>query len=385
MVDWHNSFLEQLSAEITTTAEGDSRLEILLTDFIVAARAGKELSRTSHFGANLAMNSAADDADDIDWSVMTHPGSVIWAALIHVLSSHPESAKKFREAAYASYRTSASIAGAFGSAHRFKWHVTTTAGSFAAAAASNFLLSLNPEQSLSSYLNVASNMGGIAIADRRTGAALFNRAAALTLGVLSSEGAASGIPSAQNIWQGERGLINLFSLTEDQASAKIRDGISTAGLRLFHCNGFMQGAIEGITYLKESLGGELLSMRVGLTAAGLGFLDGSVGGDYWNAQHAAALAWDRENVEKNLALVEVFPSDVPFGGAEVEIKTSLGQESFFVKAAPGSDFDSAKEKDWRTEKYHRLVGPEKTLQAQEFSSRLLSGVCDLPRLKEFLS
>lgn len=384
-MDWRNQFLDSLSSEATQSAELDQRLEILLTDYLVAARAGRELAQTHHIGANLAMNSSADDADDIDWSVITHPGSIIWSALIHQIFAFPESAKRFKSGAYAAYQTSASIAGFFGASHRAKWHVTTTAGTFAAATASNVLRQATSEQSLSSLLHVAANMGGIAVADRRTGAAIFNRGAAVTLGVLASEAALSGIPHATNIWDGDRGLVALFSLSNDPKSANIRDGISTAGLRLFPCNGFVQSAYMAIADCRVKLGGELLSMRVGLTEAMTPFLDGSVGGEHWSARHAAAKAWGSADITHTLTLTEVVGGDIPLGGAEVEIKTTTGEMKIVVERAPGADLFAEKERQWRSEKHQRLIGQVESLQAEKFAQQLLAGNCNLAELQSFIS
>ena len=383
-VDWHNQFLASLSENVTQSAELDLRLEVLLTDYLVTARAGRKLAKTSHIGANLAMNSSADDGDDIDWSVVTHPGSIIWSALLHQLLANPTSADRFKEAAYAAYRTSASIAGVFGASHRAKWHITTTAGTFAAATASNVLLNATAAQSISALSHASANMGGIAIADRRTGAAIFNRAAAVSLGILSSEAAISGIPHATNIWDGERGLVALFSLSGDPKSALIRDGISTAGLRLLPCNGFVQSAHQAIAECKNDLGGELLSMRVGLTQAMLPFLDGSVGGDYWNARHAAAKAWDSGDIDRDLSLIEVVGSDVPLGGVELEVKTTTGEKRMRLESAPGSNFSATNEEQWRDEKHHRMVGELDSKIAQKHARELLSGECDLAELKSFI-
>ena len=383
-VDWHNQLFARLSENVTQSAELDLRLEFLLTDYLVTARAGRKLAKTSHIGANLAMNSAADDGDDIDWSVVTHPGSIIWSALLHQLLANPTSADRFKEAAYAAYRTSASIAGVFGSSHRAKWHITTTAGTFAAATASNVLLNATAAQSISALSHAAANMGGIAIADRRTGAAIFNRAAAVSLGILSSEAAVLGIPHATNIWDGERGLVALFSLLGDPKSALIRDGISTAGLRLLPCNGFVQSAHQAIAECKNDLGGELLSMRVGLTLAMLPFLDGSVGGDYWNARHAAAKAWDSGDIDRDLSLIEVVGSDVPLGGVELEVKTTTGEKRMRLESAPGSNFSATNEEQWRDEKHHRMVGELDSKIAQKHARELLAGECDLAELKSFI-
>jgi hypothetical protein len=383
-VDWHNQLFVSLSESVTQSAELDSRLEVLLTDYLVTARAGRKLAKTSHIGANLAMNSSADDGDDIDWSVVTHPGSIIWSALLHQLLANPTSTDRFKEAAYAAYRTSASIAGVFGSSHRAKWHITTTAGTFAAATASNVLLNATAAQSISALSHAAANMGGIAIADRRTGAAIFNRAAAVSLGILSSEAAISGIPHATNIWDGERGLVALFSLSGDPKSALIRDGISTAGLRLLPCNGFVQSAYQAIAECKNDLGGELLSMRVGLTQAMLPFLDGSVGGDYWNARHAAAKAWDSGDIDRDLSLIEVVGSDVPVGGVELEVKTTTGEKRVRLESAPGSNFSATNEEQWRDEKHHQMVGELDSKIAQKHARELLAGICNLAELESFI-
>ncbi len=384
-MDWRNQFFDSLSGETVQSTELDQRLEVLLTDYLVAARAGRYLAKTHHMGANLAMNSSADDADDIDWSVITHPGSIIWSALLHQLFAFPESATRFKSGAYAAYRTSASIAGFFGGSHRAKWHITTTAGTFAAATASNVLRQATPEQSLASLLHVAANMGGIAVADRRTGAAIFNRGAALTLGIIASEAALSGIPHATNIWDGDRGLVALFSLSNDPELATIRDGISTAGLRLLPCNGFVQSAYMAITDCREKLDGELLSMRVGLTQAMLPFLDGSVGGDYWSAHHSAAKAWNPADIKSNLPLIEIVGGDVPLGGAEVEVKTTAGEMKIVVDRAPGSNLFAENEKQWRIEKHQRLIGQAESVQAEKFAQELLAGQCDLAILKSFIS
>jgi hypothetical protein len=383
-VDWHNQLFASLSENVAQSTELDSRLEVLLTDYLVTARAGRKLAKTSHVGANLAMNSSADDGDDIDWSVVTHPGSIIWSALLHQLFANPTSVVRFKDAAYAAYRTSASVAGVFGSSHRAKWHITTTAGTLAAATASNVLLNATAAQSISALSHAAANMGGIAIADRRTGAAIFNRGAAVTLGILSSEAAISGIPHATNIWDGDRGLVALFSLSVEPPSSLIRNGISTAGLRLLPCNGFVQSAYQAIAESRKDLGGELISMRVGLTQAMLAFLDGSVGGDYWNARHAAAKAWNSGDIERDLSLIEVIGSDVPVGGVELEVKTTTGEKRMRIESAPGSNFLVTNEVQWRLEKHHRMIGESDSKAAQKLARELLAGGCNFEELKNFI-
>ena len=369
---------------ISQSEELNARLEILLTDFLVCARAGSSSADIESVGARLAISSNYHDADDIDWSVMTHPGSIIWAALIDSLIRLPENSKSFRVSAYAGYRTSATSAQFFGASHRKNWHVTTTAGTLAATSAVCAYRNLSASMHISALENAAANMGGIAVADRRTGAAIFNRAAATTLGLLA---ASSDQPSAQNIWEGERGLRNLFSIAGE--NTQTYDGISTASLRLFPYSGFIQSQNLAITQLAQRLSGDLISIE----PVTMELLNGSVGGSYWDYKYGAASAWQAKDVTqcvdaKNDVLDKISSKaiEIPISGAEVTITTSNGSDSMRIEIAPGSDFGSAQEKHWREAKWQRLVGKD-YLEAESFAQLLLNNQADknaIKSLQEFL-
>jgi len=373
---------------IAQSKELNSRLEILLTDFLVCARAGTSSADIESIGARLAINSNYHDADDIDWSVMTHPGSIIWAALIDSLIRFPENSKNFLFSAYAGYRTSATSAQFFGATHRKNWHVTTTAGTLAATSAACAYRGLSPTMHASALENAAANMGGIAVADRRTGAAIFNRAAATTLGLLAAN---SDQPSAQNIWEGERGLKNLFSIAGE--NTQTYDGISTASLRLFPYSGFIQSQNLAITQLAQRLSGDLISIELGIHPVTMELLDGSVGGSYWDYKFGAASAWQVKDVTqcieaKNDVLEKISSKaiEIPISGAEVKITTSNGTDSMRMEIAPGNDFDSVQEKQWREAKWQRLVGKD-YLDAESFAQLLLNNQADknaIRSLQEFL-
>ena len=373
---------------ISQSEELNARLEILLTDFLVCARAGSSSADIESVGARLAINSNYHDADDIDWSVMTHPGSIIWAALIDSLIRLPENSKNFRVSAYAGYRTSATSAQYFGASHRKNWHVTTTAGTLAATSAACAYRDLSPSMHTSALENAAANMGGIAVADRRTGAAIFNRAAATTLGLLA---ATSDQPSAQNIWEGERGLKNLFSISGE--NSQTYDGISTTGLRLFPYSGFIQSQNLAITQLAQRLSGDLVRIELGIHPVTMELLNGSVGGTYWDFKHGAASAWQVKDVtqcveakSEVLATISAKSVDIPISGAEVTISTSNGSESVRIEVAPGNDFGSTQEKHWREAKWQRLVSKD-YLEAETFAKLLLNNQADknaIKSLQEFL-
>ena len=373
---------------ILQSEELNARLEILLTDFLVCARAGSSSADIESVGARLAINSNYHDADDIDWSVMTHPGSIIWAALIDSLIRLPENSKNFRVSAYAGYRTSATSAQYFGASHRKNWHVTTTAGTLAATSAACAYRDLSPSMHTSALENAAANMGGIAVADRRTGAAIFNRAAATTLGLLA---ATSDQPSAQNIWEGERGLKNLFSISGE--NSQTYDGISTTGLRLFPYSGFIQSQNLAITQLAQRLSGDLVRIELGIHPVTMELLNGSVGGSYWDFKHGAASAWQVKDVtqcveakSEVLATISAKSVDIPISGAEVTITTSDGKDSMRIEVAPGNDFGSTQEKHWREAKWQRLVSKD-YLEAETFAKLLLNNQADknaIKSLQEFL-
>lgn len=385
------NLLEDLTtvSTIAINTESQVRLNVLLSDFFVVARAGKIARGDSTFvernlGSQLAINSSFLDADDIDWSVMTHPGSVIWSSLLESMFLHPQYASRFTLAAHAGYRTSASVANFLGSSHRKKWHVTTTAGALSSATVSAVFRDLTKSQHVSALRSCASNMGGIALADRRTGAAIFNRASATSLGLLAADYAARNLPAASDIWEGERGLIHLFSISNE--NAQMLDGVSTTGLRLFPYNGFIQSMVYAITELSKRSQGELLEITVGVNAITCDLVNGSIGGNYWNLKHGAASAWQSRDVTRCIEArpdivdkVVVEKIDIPISGALVTVKTTSGSESLLWEIAPGLNFGESDNDAWQFAKWDRLIGSEYRL-AVEFSSELMSDSADVKTL-----
>ena len=116
-------------------------LEISLKDFIAGALSGSlkypELTRpgVSELANYLALIGSADDLDDVDWDVLTHPGSIIWPVLLAAHSEENQSLEKLYDAAYFGYRAGRSISRLLGASHRSNWHLTTTSGAVAATSA----------------------------------------------------------------------------------------------------------------------------------------------------------------------------------------------------------------------------------------------------------
>jgi 2-methylcitrate dehydratase PrpD len=357
-------------------------LEILLTDYLVNTISGRQIYRgdghpcrpslgVCESAARLASNASANDGDDIDWTVMTHPGSVVWSSLFGINIHHEESRKNFLISALAGYRTGASLASFFGKSHRVGWHVTATAGTFAAASTAATALGLTHAQHIRAIYCAGATAGGIGQAAwERSGAARLNRAVAASSGILAAYYAISNIAVVENLWDGPRGLFELFSINSlrDALGNKvdILDGVKTSSLRLFPVNGFVQSAILASTQLSKKLNGGLKSINVEIPVSVLALVDGSRGGAFWDIRLAIASAWrskdpmsyisEAADIQKLSERVTILGSDLPVGGATVTAETSSGSDHLSILKAPGGDFSSHEEADWRKEKWERLLG-----------------------------
>ena len=388
-----NLLLQDLS-ELSTlirSNESISHLEILLTDFLVclvsasqkrsAAKAPLYDDGVLGRGAWMALQSNNEDRDDLDWSVGTHPGSVIWATIISICLLHEKARENFLSSALSGYRTSASIGNFLGVDHRSKWHVTGTAGTFAAASAASVSLGYSKEVHLRALQLAGANIGGSALAPReRTGASAFNRSAATTLGITAAMAASVGAIAVENIWESPYGILNTFSASEFPLGATlIVDGVSTTSLRLFPVTGFAQSAVLATALLAERNFDHLEELNIDLAAGATPLLDGSRGGFWWDVRAAVSAAWaskDPTNLYPNddfLDRIFLVAAELPIGAARISIRTASGNDSETIYSPPGNNFNDPIEANWREIKWREMVG-ERFLEIEEVSMSLVGGV-----------
>ena len=388
-----NILLQELSelSTLNRTKENVGRLEILLTDYLVCiVRASTEsLLMQSPLpddgvlgrGAWLALQSNQGDRDDIDWLVGTHPGSVIWSTLFSLGLVHEKARENFLSAALAGYRTSASVGNFLGVGHRSKWHVTGTAGTFAAASTASVSLGY-PDAVHQNALQLAgANFGGSALAPReRDGASGFNRSAATTLGTTAAMAAIAGAVAVENLWEGPLGILTIFSASDFPSDAKLTvDGVSTTALRLFPVTGFAQSAVLAAALLAQRNSGRLEELEIRVGEGALAWLDGSRGGFWWDVKAAVAAAWvskDPTNLpptNEYLDRVRVSGAQLPFGAASVSIRTSSGHDGETISSPPGMDFNDSREVQWRMAKWNAMVG-DRFSEVAEVSKALIGGV-----------
>ena len=334
------------------------RLEILFQDFVASAVLGEKhygvrapalSSGITERAVTLGLYTSALDMDDVNWKVLTHPGSIIWPIATSIGVERGLTLKQIYEAAAYGYRTGATIANFFGPLHRSKWHVTATSGAFAATTTAAIALGLSREQHVKALHICAMNIGGSSQAVlERKGAAQTNRASAISLGITSAHAALVGAPHAEEIWSGPRGLFELF-LVEGSAS-EILNGIDGVAIRLMDANGFVHAALAAALKLREVHKEKIESITVVLSTSVASILDASQGGPWWNPAYAVAALWESgdptnlQSASEFLAVTHVEFEEMPIGAGKVRVKTASGEHEEYVELAPEN-------KTWRDVKW----------------------------------
>lgn len=325
-----------------------SRLETLLNDFVAGAILGERkygsvledlTTGMTERAVRLGLYSSAADMDDIDWQVITHPGSVIWPAAISAGIFRKLTLEEVETAAAYGYRTGATIAKLFGASHRAKWHVTSTSGAFAAATTASVAMGLSSAQHLNALRICGANIGGSPQAGfERHGAAQSNRAAAIALGITSAHSAAIGAPHVKDIWTGPRGLFEMFSV--EAKSFEILDGVSSANLRLLPTNGFTHSAVLAAWKLRERNGLDVSRITVVMPISTQGLLDGTLGGTWWDPKFAIAALWqsgdplDLSDASNFLPITHLIFENMSIGTAKVIVETTNGADEELVEKVP---------------------------------------------------
>ena len=369
------SFVKELIdySTLNTSAELLQRLEVLLADFMICVASGNKLQARDSLLKNdgsiglatrLASQSAFEDRDDLDWSAVNHPGSVVFAASFAIALELPQFRENFLTSALAGMRASASAAHFFGPNHRKRWHITATAGTFGAVCAASAAIGLDNTKAQQALHLAGTNMGGIGQVTRELqGIPRFNRSAAAALGVASAFAAYEEMPAVKNLWLGDRGLFEVFDLagviTE---GGLIRDGISTVRVRTFPANGFIHSALFGVAKLARENSGQLINLNVEVSAGIFPILNDPEKERWWRIKENVASAWRSKNPMDLTAapdveeLTSVNGADIPLGTARISGSTSLGPFELYVTEAPGLNLFDPTEILWREEKWRSMIG-----------------------------
>jgi hypothetical protein len=329
-------------------AEVDARLALLLADFVACVRAtgneavmGAAADGTSGLAAATTRAGSLRDLDDVDWQSLHHPGSVVWPIVLALSAEVRASGHLLREAAWSGYATMATAADILGPKHRVVWHVTATAGALGAAHAAAVMLGLTHDQQIRAMALAAANAGGLVQAAReRRGAAVFNRIAAVTLGLASARAAAGGAVTVGSAFDD---MLKAMSSPPGPQAVTVRDGVLDAAPRLFPVSGFLQSAVAGAAAARSSADGELRGISVGLSPGALPLVRGDAGGPWWDARLAVLRAWEHADpyesgtpseLDDRHDLVHLEDADVPPGSARVAVHTAAATTKADCLAPP---------------------------------------------------
>jgi 2-methylcitrate dehydratase PrpD len=191
------------------------------------------------------------DRDDVDWASLTHPGGVVWPAVLTLGGEGGASPDELERAACAGYEATVRLALALGPEHRRYWHATATAGSVGAAIGGALALGLDEQRAATAVGHASSVAGGsIVCMLERSGTRFFHRAHAAATGVAAARSAGAGLAATQNGLDGERGL---FAAMGGSAGGlgepRSRAAIEEVAFRLHAATGFAQAAIEAAAEL----------------------------------------------------------------------------------------------------------------------------------------
>lgn len=333
--------LQLASTKCDPTSLASPILELLLADALAAAVSARGRLLSEHFASDgtighvslLAMRCSIGDLDDVDWTSLHHPGSVVWPVVLAVGGAAGIDGPSLRRAACSGYQAAATLADLLGPLHRASWHVTATAGAVGAASAASTALGLSVAQHEHALALAAANVGGLsAAATERRGAAVFNRAAAASLGVAAARASLAGVSPVLDPIGGAGGLLEVMSGSQS-AMVRIRSGVPDAVIRRYPTNGFLQSAVAATCRIRAEASGDLVEMRVHMSDAVLRLVDGSAHGAWWDGRLCLLRAWAGGSpfsaatpspLDADTALVRLLPSDLPVGGCQVTVVTSRG-------------------------------------------------------------
>jgi 2-methylcitrate dehydratase PrpD len=196
--DEHPSYLRALVDESLHSAAA-ATTEIAawsLLDFAACVVAGRPRLPSAWpltEAGRLAAAAHVEDRDDIHWDSLTHPGGVVWPAVLAVAADVRADGRSIVLAAATGYEVMTRLAAVLTGTHRRYWHTTTSCGAAAAAAAAAVLLG-DAETTVDALGHATSVAGGSSRSlFERSGTRLFHRAQVVEAGISAARAAASGI------------------------------------------------------------------------------------------------------------------------------------------------------------------------------------------------
>jgi MmgE/PrpD N-terminal domain len=276
------------------------------------------------------------DRDDIHWSTLVHPGSVIWPVVLASGGSAAMGGRDILDAAALGYEVTGALARLFAAAGITRWHRTSLAGQGGAAAAA---LSVRDEpavvtEAIALALTTSSGIGQTMI--ERAAASGFHRSCAARNGKAAADFAAAGMRAPREVLSGPSGLIAATGgappgrLPPAASDSWVIDEVT---LRVYPTNGFAQSAVAATVDLRAT-GLEATQLDVEVHPVVNNQFAGPPVNAHWDLPAAVAAAWttgdpwcvDATHLDSPPS-ISVISADVPVGAARVTARSQQGPVS----------------------------------------------------------
>jgi hypothetical protein len=302
------------------SAEDRDRAILLFSDYLHLVLSGKSKVSTRFRDEHLsdityfAKAASYSDLDDVDWKRLTHPGSIIFSALLPLLFDKEVNSQNFLRAIIAGYHGSSLFAQILQPAHSRNWHASATSGIFGATLATSNLLDLGADKKVQALHFASAAIGGAASAPRsQNGATRFTRIHAALMGSISTLEAAESSPAPLYIVDGPGGLSERFGVVDEFPDTNPRDALHQISIRYFPYSGFSHNALEKLEAYLPLDPGSVNSIELQLNEPLFTLIGSSEKGPWWDL--AAAIS-------NTIANGDPFDSRTAALNAEVKIQKS---------------------------------------------------------------
>lgn len=227
-----------------------------LFDFLTCAKAG-----WAHVPANwelsdvarLAVAAHINDRDDIHWPSVTHPGGVIWPAVLCFADRVRADPTAIARAASVGHEVMIRLGLTLGPEHRQYWHATASCGVAGVSAASAALLSSDPTVLANAIGHGTSIAGGSARAiAERSGTRYFHRAHAVNAGIAAGRAALAGIEATRRGLEHENGILRALRAGGDLSATldqQREPAIAETSPRFAAASGWALAAVDAASSL----------------------------------------------------------------------------------------------------------------------------------------
>ncbi|MFN2629887.1 MAG: MmgE/PrpD family protein [Gaiellaceae bacterium] len=243
----------------------------------------------------LALEAHALDRDDLHAATLTHPGGIVWPAVL--AAGRAASGRQAVAAAALGYEVVTAVATLLGRDARRHWHVAALAGAPGAAAAAASVSGAGADVVTAAAGHALSVAGGsIQCMLERSGTRLLHRAHAVRSGLDCAGAASAGLGATRRGLESPNGLLAAVGSDVDPWAEPPggTPALAATSLRPWAATGFAQAAVDAALELGPLPADDVAAVSISLSAGGAA-LAGNLRPEtneeaWWSVAHAACVA-----------------------------------------------------------------------------------------------